>query len=203
MAFDLSDYVDVAARIQEWYRRFPDGRICTTLVEFTEARVVVVAEVYRDGTDEPAGTGHSSMAIPGTTPYTKGSELENAETSAVGRAIVMAGIPAKSVASEDEVKSKTSGRSTAKGRGQASRDALPDPSPASGTPAGAAGGEPEGNGEGPDGSPPDIAELLQQAVTRYGSLPNVLRKVRGVDDTVRSSADFTVGHLLVLLEEAP
>jgi hypothetical protein len=56
----------------------------------------------------PAGTGHSYLALPGTTPYTKGSELENAETSAVGRALVMAGIPAKNVASAGEIKSKKS-----------------------------------------------------------------------------------------------
>jgi hypothetical protein len=46
------------------------------------------------------------MQIPGATPYTRGSEIENCETSAVGRALVMAGLPSKRVASDDEIRAK-------------------------------------------------------------------------------------------------
>jgi hypothetical protein len=47
------------------------------------------------------------MNIPGTTSFTRGSELENAETSAVGRAIANLGYAIdKSIASRDEVQSK-------------------------------------------------------------------------------------------------
>lgn len=106
MAFDMKDYVEVADRIRAWYMDHEGGRIMTTIVEHTDARVVVRAEVYRNHIDPPAGVGHSALAIPGSTPYTKGSELENAETSAVGRALVMAGIPSKHVASAGEVASK-------------------------------------------------------------------------------------------------
>jgi hypothetical protein len=56
--------------------------------------------------DRPAGIGHSAMQIPGATPYTRGSEIENCETSAVGRALVMAGLPSKRIASDDEIRSK-------------------------------------------------------------------------------------------------
>jgi hypothetical protein len=56
--------------------------------------------------DRPAGVGHSAMQIPGATPYTRGSEIENCETSAVGRALVMAGLPSKRIASDDEIRSK-------------------------------------------------------------------------------------------------
>jgi hypothetical protein len=108
MAFDMKDYVEVADRIHAWYERYPDGRIVTEILEHTEDRVVVKADAFRGPQGFPAGTGHSFLAIPGATPYTKGSELENAETSAVGRALVMAGIPAKNVASAGEVKSKQS-----------------------------------------------------------------------------------------------
>lgn len=115
MAYELKDYVEVADRIQAWYAEHPGGRIETNLIEFTDVRVVIRAEVYRsDEADEPpAGTGYSFLAIPGSTPYTRGSELENAETSAVGRALVMAGIPSKNVASAGEVRSKKSDGSTA------------------------------------------------------------------------------------------
>lgn len=122
MAFDksaLKDYVDVAERIRAWYEAYPNARIETRIIEHTEKRVVVEARAYRgvkgdngpdDGLgfmdDRPAGIGHSAMQIPGATPYTRGSEIENCETSAVGRALVMAGLPSKRIASDDEIKSK-------------------------------------------------------------------------------------------------
>jgi hypothetical protein len=122
MAFDksaLKDYVDVAERIRAWYEAYPNARIETRIIEHNEKRVVIEARAYRgvkedNGLDEklgfvddrPAGIGHSAMQIPGATPYTRGSEIENCETSAVGRALVMAGLPSKRIASDDEIKSK-------------------------------------------------------------------------------------------------
>jgi hypothetical protein len=122
MAFDksaLKDYVDVAERIRAWYDAYPNGRIETRIVEHNEKRVVIEARAYRGVKgdsgpsdelgfidDRPAGVGHSAMQIPGATPYTRGSEIENCETSAVGRALVMAGLPSKRIASDDEIKAK-------------------------------------------------------------------------------------------------
>lgn len=102
------DYIDVAERLRAWYEAYPNARIETEIVSLNEKNVVVKAWAYRgEAADEkPAGTGHASMAIPGSTPYTRGSELENTETSAVGRALVMAGLPSKKVASGDEIRSK-------------------------------------------------------------------------------------------------
>jgi hypothetical protein len=105
--FDLSNYVEVADRLREWYEKNPSARIVTSIVEQTEKRVTVKAEVFRKAEDLlPAGVGHSALGIPGTTPYTRGAELENAETSAIGRALVAAGLPSKKIASADEVLSK-------------------------------------------------------------------------------------------------
>jgi hypothetical protein len=107
--FDLSNYVEVADRLREWYEKNPTARIVTTIVDQTEKRVTVKAEVFRKADDLlAAGVGHSALSIPGTTPYTKGAELENAETSAIGRALVAAGLPSKKIASADEVRAKRS-----------------------------------------------------------------------------------------------
>jgi hypothetical protein len=103
--FDLGNYNDVAERLRELYAKHPNARVVTEIQEFSETRVTVRAAVYRDAGDaEPAGVDFSSLAIPGSTPYTRGSELENASTSATGRAIVLAGLPSKRVASADEVR---------------------------------------------------------------------------------------------------
>jgi hypothetical protein len=69
--------------------------------------VVVKAYAYRTPDDPRPGIGHSSLTIPGATPYTRGSELENAETSAWGRALAALGFEVKkAIASADEVRSK-------------------------------------------------------------------------------------------------
>ena len=115
-SFKLDDYVDVAARIKAWYEAYPDGRIETTLMHLDDKGVSFRALAYRglSENEQPAGTGHSFLAIPGSTPYTRGSELENCETSAVGRALVMAGLPAKKVASSEEIASKGGAKPAAK-----------------------------------------------------------------------------------------
>jgi hypothetical protein len=124
MPFDksvLKDYIDVAERLRAWFEVYPNARIETSIVSHTDSRVTVKALAFRGDTSDldvsgrprpygfeerPAGVGHSSMAIPGSTPYTRGSEVENCETSAVGRALVMAGLPSKRIASDDEIRSK-------------------------------------------------------------------------------------------------
>ena len=55
----------------------------------------------------PNATGYAGMPVPGPTNFTRNSEVENAETSALGRALAMAGYHAKDqFASEDEIFSK-------------------------------------------------------------------------------------------------
>lgn len=103
-----SDYVTVADRIGAFYERFPDGSLQSDIVELTESRVVIRAVAYRSPDDPRPGVGHASLAIPGSTPYTRGSELENAETSAWGRAIAALGFETKAgVATADEISSKS------------------------------------------------------------------------------------------------
>ena len=107
--FKLDDsYVEVAERIRIFRDKFPEGSLQSE-IRFgdNDAYVLCIAWAYRSADDARPGIGHSRLAIPGTTPYTRGSEVENAETSAWGRAIIAAlAADAKRIASADEVRSK-------------------------------------------------------------------------------------------------
>lgn len=119
-SFDLGDYVEVKDRIAIFYELYGTGRLVTTDVRLTsepdgKPRVMVEAAAYRTPDDPLPGRGWSWMELPGTTSYTKGSELENTETSAWGRAIASLGILIdKSIASGQEVANKQQGAADAK-----------------------------------------------------------------------------------------
>lgn len=109
--FKLGDYVEVKDRIRLFYEAFPEGRLTTAEVRISvdddTPRVIVHAQAFRTPDDTHPTDGWSWMELPGRTPYTKGSELENTETSAWGRAIGALGIGiAASIASGDEVRGK-------------------------------------------------------------------------------------------------
>lgn len=100
------DYVLVSDRINYFNDTYPKGCIKTTLLSPPDAdRVVVMAEVIPNiETPDRKFLGHS-QALWGDGYINKTSALENAETSAVGRALGMMGIGViDSVASIDEIK---------------------------------------------------------------------------------------------------
>ena len=68
--------------------------------------IVYSAALYRNADDWFPAIGTAWEEVPGKTPYTKGSELMNAETSAWGRACIAAGIPSKKIASYEEVRNR-------------------------------------------------------------------------------------------------
>lgn len=123
--FELGDYVEVKDRIARFYELFGGGRLVTDKVRILTApdgsqRVMVRALAYRSADDPLPGVGHSWMGLPGTTPYTRGSELENAETSAWGRAIGSLGILILgSIATSNEIDSKADSTVTGAASGQA------------------------------------------------------------------------------------
>ena len=111
MPVDLSNYVDVKTRIRMFLEAYPDGRLVTDRVEIWQdvepPRVVVKALAYRTPDDPLPGVGWSWLIIPGSSNFTRGSEIENAETSAWGRAMGALGIGIEaSIASADEVAGK-------------------------------------------------------------------------------------------------
>jgi hypothetical protein len=135
--FELGDYVEVKDRITLFYELFGQGRLVTGEVRLTSEpdgvpRVLVQAFAYRDPDDQLPGVGWSWLELPGKTPYTRGSEVENAETSAWGRAIASLGILVdRSIASAQEVENKREPMTPASVNAQererlAAQDFLPD-----------------------------------------------------------------------------
>lgn len=115
MAFDLSDYIDVATRLREFREQYPTG----SLQPFDPERpydvltidgrwfIVCTAAAYRSADDPRPGVGIAYEPVPGKTPYTKDSELQNAQTSAWGRAIVAAlAADTRTIASAEEVRNR-------------------------------------------------------------------------------------------------
>ena len=92
--FDLAGYAPVADRIQQFYERFAAGRIITELVSRHEGEIVFRALVYRDATEaQPAATGWAAERE-GDGEVNAVACLENAETSAIGRALANLGFTA-------------------------------------------------------------------------------------------------------------
>ncbi|MDT7540829.1 MAG: hypothetical protein QOE33_733 [Acidobacteriota bacterium] len=111
----FEDYVPVAERLEKFYERFAEGRIVTSIVEHNleSGFVLMRAEVYRSPDDAaPAATGHA-FEVRGESYVNKTSYVENAETSAVGRALAMLGFEVKrGIASREELQ-KTARMQTA------------------------------------------------------------------------------------------
>lgn len=102
------DYIDVATRISAFRERFPDGSLQSEIVHLGDNVVVMKGIAYRTPDDVRPGIGHSAMSIPGPTSFSRGSEIENAETSAWGRALAALGFEVRAgVATSDEIRSKS------------------------------------------------------------------------------------------------
>lgn len=116
MTFDLSDYVDVRQRIQMFKDKYPTGTLQPAdlnnpfkVVQIGDKYFIAyTACAYRTPDDPRPGVGTAWEPVPGRTPYTKDSELMNAETSAWGRAIVavLAVDRTQPLASADEVRNR-------------------------------------------------------------------------------------------------
>lgn len=97
-------YVLVSDRVSFFNDEYPNGSIQTQKLDNTE-RVEIIAKVIPDVSNpERFFTGHS-QAVWGEGYINTTSALENAETSAVGRALALMGIGViDSIASVDEIK---------------------------------------------------------------------------------------------------
>lgn len=106
------DYIDVATRIIEFRDKYPQGSLQKVSMEFVQVAgkdwVVYTAAAYRSPEDILPGIGTAWEPIPGPTPYTRDSEVQNAETAAWGRAMVaaLAVDTRKGIASSEEVRNR-------------------------------------------------------------------------------------------------
>ena len=112
---NLDGYIPVAERIQLLIERFPEASLqpvdptkpYEVIGQGDTKWIVYAAACYRNPDDPRPGIGIAWEPVPGRTPFTKGSELMVAETSAWGRAIAAVGIGTdRGVASRDEVQAK-------------------------------------------------------------------------------------------------
>lgn len=115
MAFDkknLDDYVEVSERIAGFRSRYPTGALQSRVIQLPDAFagqfIAVEAKAYRSPEDTMPGVGLAWEPVPGQTPYTKNSELQNAESSAWGRALiaVLDADSKRGIASAQEVRNR-------------------------------------------------------------------------------------------------
>jgi hypothetical protein len=82
--FNLDEYTTVRERVIEFWKRFPNGRIETEILDWSDKRFIVGARLYREATDEkPFSTGFAHEVVTDRG-VNKDFALENGVTSAIG-----------------------------------------------------------------------------------------------------------------------
>ena len=133
-----ADYIPVNERIAAFIAMYPAGSLrplwpdepYRVLGEGETKWLIYGACAFRTPDDPAPGVGLAWEPVPGRTPYTRGSELMVAETSAWGRALAAIGIATnKSIATAEEVRSaqERSGRPQSAGAPPAGTRATPKP----------------------------------------------------------------------------
>ena len=88
------DYATVAERVMQFYAAHPKGRIITSLRSRSRDQVTFVARVYRNDDDARAAATGWASEREGDGDVNTVACLENAETSAIGRALANLGFSA-------------------------------------------------------------------------------------------------------------
>lgn len=108
--FNLADYETVEDRIKRFYENYPDGRIITE--DYTSVndraslmwrvKATIFLTVGDQAAELPKATGHA-FEIDGVGMANKTAALENAETSAIGRALANMNLSGNKRTSREEM----------------------------------------------------------------------------------------------------
>lgn len=105
-------YNEVPQRIRDFREKHPEGSLRAAnpnepfkiVVIGNQTYIAYTAAAFRHPEDPAPGIGCAWELVPGKTPYTRDSELQNAETSAWGRALVaVLAADAKKIATQEDV----------------------------------------------------------------------------------------------------
>lgn len=95
------EYLTVSRRVNDFRSQFPDYKLDTEILHIDDANVVIKATIScNDGKQISSGIAHE---VKGAGNINRTSHIENAETSAVGRALAFFGMAGTEIASADEV----------------------------------------------------------------------------------------------------
>ena len=102
--FNLEEYTTVRERLLMFWEKYPNGRTHTEILDWSDKRFIVKAEIYADKNDPfPIATGLANEIV-GSSNVNRDFALENCSTSALGIACGAAGIGIdKQKASRDEM----------------------------------------------------------------------------------------------------
>jgi len=113
MAFDMSNYVDVAERLKLALEKWGEG----LRIQCDPPKVVTINErtfievTWRTPDDPLPSVATAWEPFPGQTTFTKNSEMMNCETSSLGRCLGMMGVGVRnSIATSNEVRNRQNER---------------------------------------------------------------------------------------------
>jgi hypothetical protein len=87
MAHFLDDYEPVEKRISDFWAKYPNGRILTSIVQLDENIIIMRADIFTDRDDMRPVTADFAQEKRGGSGMTANSWLEICATSAIGRAL--------------------------------------------------------------------------------------------------------------------
>ena len=107
---DLSNYVDVPTRFAMALERWPELRLVENRPEIItigdKVFISVTVQAWRTPDDEIPAQNTAWEIFPGATPFTRGSEMMNASTSALGRVLGFMMSFGSKMASAEEVRNR-------------------------------------------------------------------------------------------------